>query len=155
MILFNRLLLYLNKKYFLRLFVVNVELILELPNFVVNVAILLLKQHLKLKYKEVKKPSKETDIAEFTDGVGCNVKLTSEKIYAKSVGLEETYALRSVDGAGVYDDMELFAKEKLEAESKARTKKIGGYMAAPAAISSLIHSLYGSFFVFFFKDRGK
>jgi len=27
--------------------------------------------------------------------------------------------------------------------------------AIPAAISSLIHSLYGSFFVFFFKDRGK
>ena len=73
--------------------------------------------------KEVKKPVNETDIAEFTDGSGCNVKLTTEKIYAKSVGLEETYALRSVDGAGVYDDMELFAKEKLEAEESAKSKK--------------------------------
>jgi hypothetical protein len=80
----------------------------------------------KTKIKEVKKPSKETDIAEFTDGVGCNVKLTSEKIYAKSVGLEETYALRSVDGAGVFDDMEGFAKEKLEAERSSKSKKNWG-----------------------------
>ena len=75
---------------------------------------------------EVKKPSKETDIAEFTDGVGCNVRLTTEKIYAKSVGLEETYALRSVDGAGVFDDMEGFAKEKLDAESSSKSKKNWG-----------------------------
>ena len=75
--------------------------------------------------KEVKKQGKETDIAEFTDGVGCNVRLTTEKIYAKSVGLEETYALRSVDGAGVFDDIESFAKEKLEAQRSSKSKKTG------------------------------
>lgn len=76
--------------------------------------------------KQVPKPEKEIDIAEFTDGKGCHVKLTSEKIYAKSIGLEETYALRSVDGAGVFDDMELFAREKLEAEKKSKSKKTWG-----------------------------
>lgn len=76
--------------------------------------------------QETSIPAKEINIAEFTDGFGCNVKLTSERIYAKSIGLEETYALRSVDGAGVFDDMELFAKEKLEAENSARAGKIGG-----------------------------
>ena len=86
----------------------------------------LVKSPVKSTKKEVKKPSSETDIAEFTDGVGCNVKLTSEKIYAKAIGLEETYALRSVDGAGVFDDMEGFAKEKLEAERSSKSKKSWG-----------------------------
>lgn len=83
----------------------------------------------KTKIKEVKKPSKETDIAEFTDGVGCNVRLTTEKIYAKSVGLEETYALRSVDGAGVFDDIEGFTKEKLEAEKSSKSKRNWGLVS--------------------------
>jgi hypothetical protein len=113
--------------------------------------------------KQTGKPEKEIDIAEFTDGKGCKVKLTSEKIYAKSFGLEETYALRSVDGAGVFDDQELFAREKLEAEKKSKSKKtwgtilmifgglgfFGGIMAVsenPDAMGGLVGSI--AFFVF-------
>ena len=74
--------------------------------------------------KKERKPLKEIDIAEFSDGDWCKIKLTSEKIYAKSIGLEETYALRSIDGSDAFNDMELFARQKLEAIKSVKMLKI-------------------------------
>ena len=68
----------------------------------------------------------EKIIAEFTDGHGCNLKLTDQRLYAKSVGIEETYALRSVDGAGVWDDLEKYKTEKLEGDRRANPKRNWG-----------------------------
>ena len=68
----------------------------------------------------------EKIIAEFTDGHGCNLKLTDQRLYAKSVGIEETYALRSVDGAGVWDDLEKYKTDKLEGDRRANSKRNWG-----------------------------
>ena len=68
-----------------------------------------------------KEKQKEEELAQFTDGFKCDIRLSTERIYAKSVGLEETYALRSVDGIGVYDDLEKFKDDKLKAEQKAKS----------------------------------
>ena len=40
-------------------------------------------------------------IAEFNDNKGLNVKLTSDKLYVSSLGSEETFALRGVNGVGI------------------------------------------------------
>ena len=61
-------------------------------------------------------------IAEFNDNQGLNVKLTKDKIYITSAGNEETFALRGVNGVGLYDDLEKYAKE--EEEFKGAEKKI-------------------------------
>ena len=50
-------------------------------------------------------------IAEFTDKKGFNVKLTDDKIYVSSIGNEETFALRSVNGVGLYDDIDKYNTE--------------------------------------------
>ena len=49
--------------------------------------------------------------AEFTDNKGFNVKLTDDKIYVSSIGNEETFALRSVNGVGLYDDIDKYNTE--------------------------------------------
>ena len=46
--------------------------------------------------------------AEFTDKKGFNVKLTDDKIFVSSIGNEETFALRSVNGVGLYDDIDKY-----------------------------------------------
>ena len=51
-------------------------------------------------------------IAEFNDNQGLNVKLTKDKIYISATGNEETFALRGVNGVGLYDDLEKYAKEE-------------------------------------------
>lgn len=53
-------------------------------------------------------------IAEFTDNNGFTVQLTTEKIFVTSVGAEETFALRSVSGVGLYDDINKFNRELAE-----------------------------------------
>tara|TARA_B110001452_G_C15181612_1_gene410417 strand:+ start:139 stop:618 length:480 start_codon:yes stop_codon:yes gene_type:complete len=64
-------------------------------------------------------------IAEFNDNQGLNVKLTKDKIYITAAGNEETFALRGVNGVGLYDDLEKYAKEEEEFKgSGKKTKKI-------------------------------
>ena len=78
----------------------------------------------------------ESQLAEFTDDTGCVIRLTTEKVYAKSIGLEETYALRSLDGVGVFDDINQFAEDKQKLNDRANTWQrwgiicsiIGGFM---------------------------
>ena len=62
-------------------------------------------------------------IAEFDDNNGFNVALTSEKIYITSVGREETFALRSVSGVGLYDDIKKYNQELKDFEGKVKGKK--------------------------------
>jgi len=62
-------------------------------------------------------------IAEFNDKKGFNVKLTKDKIFVSAIGQEETFALRSVNGVGLYDDIEKYNKE-LE-KNNPKNKKIG------------------------------
>ena len=84
---------------------------------------------------------KEIDIADFTDGERCHIRLTSDNIYAKSIGLEETYTLRSVDEVDVFDDTDAFAKEKLEAEKSAKSKKNWGAGLVIIGLLSLLGGL--------------
>ena len=46
------------------------------------------------------------------DNQGLNVKLTKDKIYISATGNEETFALRGVNGVGLYDDLEKYAKDE-------------------------------------------
>ena len=66
-------------------------------------------------------------IAEFNDDKGFNVKLTKDKIFITSVGNEETFALRGVNGVGLYDDMEKYNKD-LEEQNKVNHKFNGAMM---------------------------
>jgi hypothetical protein len=50
-------------------------------------------------------------IAEFTDNEGFTVSLTSEKIFISAIGQEETFALRSVSGVGLFDDIAKYNKD--------------------------------------------
>jgi hypothetical protein len=61
-------------------------------------------------------------IAEFNDDKGFNVKLTKDKIFITAIGNEETFALRGVNGVGLYDDIEKYNKE-LE-DNKIKNNKI-------------------------------
>jgi hypothetical protein len=50
-------------------------------------------------------------IAEFTDNEGFTVSLTSEKIFISAIGQEETFALRSVSGVGLFDDIAKYNRD--------------------------------------------
>jgi hypothetical protein len=50
-------------------------------------------------------------IAEFSDNVGLTCKLTKDRFYVSSLGNEETFALRGVNGIGIYDDLEKYNTE--------------------------------------------
>jgi hypothetical protein len=58
-------------------------------------------------------------ISEFSDNKGLNVKLTADKIFISAVGIEETFALRSVQGIGIYDDIVKYNSdlEKIKSEN--------------------------------------
>ena len=62
-------------------------------------------------------------IAEFNDNNGFNVALTSDKIYITAIGQEETFALRSVSGVGLYDDIKKYNQELKAFEKKAKKSK--------------------------------
>ena len=62
-------------------------------------------------------------IAEFNDNNGFNVTLTSDKIYITAIGQEETFALRSVSGVGLYDDIKKYNQEIEAFEKKAKKSK--------------------------------
>ena len=70
-------------------------------------------------------------LAEFNDDKGFNLKLTEDKVYVSAVGNEETFALRSVNGVGLYDNIEKY-NEELEAFKKkySKTKVIVFYSFA-------------------------
>lgn len=57
-------------------------------------------------------------IAEFNDQDGVNLKLTEDKIFVTSIGNEETFALRSINGVGLYDDIDKYTKELDSFKSK-------------------------------------
>jgi len=61
--------------------------------------------------------------AEFNDNKGLNVKLTKEKIYISATGNEETFALRGLNGVGLYDDLEKYAKEEEEFKRSGKKRK--------------------------------
>jgi len=62
-------------------------------------------------------------IAELNDNNGFNVTLTSDKIYITAIGQEETFALRSVSGVGLYDDIKKYNQEIEAFEKKAKESK--------------------------------
>ena len=66
-------------------------------------------------------------IAEFNDDKGFNVKLTKDKIFITVIGNEETFALRGVNGVGLYDDLEKY-NEELEIHKKTDNKLSGQIM---------------------------
>lgn len=66
-----------------------------------------------------------TNIAEFNDKKGFNVKLTADKIYISAIGNEETFALRSLNGLGLYDDVEKYNKEDQIYQEGLKKKKRG------------------------------
>ena len=77
-------------------------------------------------------------IAEFNDNDGLNVKLTGDKIYISGASGDETFALRSVNGVGTYDDIEKFAKESEEYTNKGKGFKILFIIMLVACLGSLV-----------------
>ena len=81
-------------------------------------------------------------IAEFNDNRGLNVKLTKEKIFISATGNEETFALRSVNGVGLYDDLEKYAKEEEEYNAKEKKLKINKISLIVLGVLSLGFGIY-------------
>jgi hypothetical protein len=77
-------------------------------------------------------------IAEFSDNNGLNVKLTEDKIFISAIGNEETFALRGLNGIGVYDDIEKFNKELEDIRKKKDKKKVIMIICLLIGIVSLI-----------------
>jgi hypothetical protein len=79
-----------------------------------------------IKYKKI------DTIAEFSDNVGLTCKLTKDRFYVSSLGNEETFALRGVNGIGIYDDLEKYNSEltlfKSQDEKIKNVKKGGEVM---------------------------
>jgi hypothetical protein len=71
-------------------------------------------------------------IAEFNDDNGFNVKLTKDKVFVSSIGNEETFALRSVNGVGLYDDIK---KYNLDLESYKNMNDNSLYIGYAAVVS--------------------
>ena len=77
-------------------------------------------------------------IAEFNDNDGLNVKLTSEKVYISAASGDETFALRSVNGVGTYDDIKKFAEESEEYANKGKKWKIAFFVMIFVSFASLM-----------------
>ena len=56
--------------------------------------------------------------AEFEDKKGFKISLTDDKVYVTAVGSQETFALRSVNGIGTYDDIEDYNRQIEEYKKK-------------------------------------
>jgi hypothetical protein len=63
-------------------------------------------------------------IAEFSDDNGLNVKLTADKIYINTIGKEETFALRGLNGIGIYDDIKKYNSDLNKIKSENSTLDI-------------------------------
>lgn len=80
-------------------------------------------------------------IAEFNDDNGFNVKLTKDKVFVSSIGNEETFALRSVNGVGLYDDIKKYNSDKNKYEDMNDNSMIIGIMAVLMVIF-IIYGIY-------------
>jgi hypothetical protein len=81
-------------------------------------------------------------IAEFNDNQGLNVKLTKDKIYISATGNEETFALRGVNGVGLYDDLEKYAKEEEAFKNNEKVQKTTKTVYIILGVVFLIAFLY-------------
>jgi hypothetical protein len=81
-------------------------------------------------------------IAEFNDNNGFNVTLTSDKIYITAIGQEETFALRSVSGVGLYDDIKKYNQELKDFELKANNRKNLAYVNIVLGILQIIFYVF-------------
>jgi len=77
-------------------------------------------------------------IAQFNDNDGLNVKLTNDRIYISSTGNEETFALRGINGVGLYDDIEKFNTETVAFKENKGNNSILGIMLIIVGIILLI-----------------
>jgi hypothetical protein len=84
--------------------------------------------------------------AKFTDNKGFEITLTDDKVYVTTVGSQETFALRSVNGIGTYDDIEQYNKD-LEAAKKMdkRPLKYFGIFFIAIAVTLLLASAVSDF----------
>jgi hypothetical protein len=85
-------------------------------------------------------------IAEFNDNNGFNVTLTSDKIYITAIGQEETFALRSVSGVGLYDDIKKYNQELKDFELKANNRKNLAYVLI---VLGILHIIVYAFYLNF------
>lgn len=89
-------------------------------------------------------------IAEFNDDNGFNVKLTKDKVFVSTIGNEETFALRSVNGVGLYDDIKKYNLELKNYENSNDNSTIIGYVATMI----FILGTYGVYKLFIDGDVG-
>lgn len=82
-------------------------------------------------------------IAEFDDKKGFNVKLTGDKIYISAVGNEETFALRSVNGIGLYDNITKYNEENENFKKVQKNKKTNSIAFYVLAVVFLITGIAG------------
>jgi hypothetical protein len=82
-------------------------------------------------------------IAEFNDKKGFNVKLTEDKIYVSAIGNEETIALRSVNGVGLYDDINKY-DEDLKTH-KQQNSPLSGYILTGFGVVIMLTGLIPDF----------
>jgi hypothetical protein len=77
-------------------------------------------------------------IAEFSDNEGLTCKLTKDRFYVSSLGNEETFALRGVNGIGIYDDLEKYNSELKLFKSQDEKIKIAKNLNKSFAITCYI-----------------
>jgi hypothetical protein len=68
--------------------------------------------------------SQEVSIATCSDDQGFKVNLTSEKLYVNSVSSQETFALRSINGVGIYDDIDKYNLDLTALKNKQKSKYV-------------------------------
>jgi hypothetical protein len=84
-------------------------------------------------------------IAEFSDNAGLTCKLTKDRFYVSSLGNEETFALRGVNGIGIYDDLEKYNSELTL--FKSQDEKIKNAKNAKIAIGYVLYFLAAYFVI--------
>jgi len=77
--------------------------------------------------------------AKFTDDNSFEITLTDDKVYVTAVGSQETFALRSVNGIGTYDDIEDYNLQLEELKKKDLTKL--KYVGIGSAVLGLLIGL--------------
>lgn len=89
-------------------------------------------------------------IAEFNDDNGFNVKLTKDKVFVSTIGNEETFALRSVNGVGLYDDIKKYNLDLKNYKNNNDNSTMIGYVATMI----FILGTYGVYKLFIDGDVG-
>lgn len=83
-------------------------------------------------------------LAEFNDSKNFNLKLTKDKIYVSALGNEETFALRSVSGVGLYDDIDKYNSDLTKYKQSSSLTQVylsGGFGVALILLFIFIGSL--------------